>query len=197
MLTHVEIHICKGMVMASLESLPSNFMVDVLVEVAKTSWKDFFNASLTSKAIKSLSENEKIDQHIELTTVALTVKDVNTSLVHFFHKWYSVNNPRAIFFKGMVMKCLPSLLYNIHFVIYIEVSLITCLQILYFKYRNVIEGMKEIHCTTVMGDSHATYRNGMLMMTQSKGTIVDGIQYLDTHLLHRLHPEHERSHELH
>ncbi|KAK9100506.1 hypothetical protein Scep_023936 [Stephania cephalantha] len=45
----------------------------------------------------------------------------------------------------------------------------------------------------VMGHSNAAYMNGMLMMTQSNATIVDGIQYLDTHLLHPLHSKHAGS----
>ncbi|KAK9118281.1 hypothetical protein Scep_016374 [Stephania cephalantha] len=90
-----------GMMVVSLESLPLDFIIDVLTEVDKSSLTDLFNASLICKTIKSLSENDKIYRHIHLITLALTAMDVNTFVVQFFRKCYTLDNLEAIFFKGM------------------------------------------------------------------------------------------------
>ncbi|KAK9143496.1 hypothetical protein Syun_012896 [Stephania yunnanensis] len=48
------------------------------------------------------------------------------------------------------------------------------------------QGMKELHRATIIGHGPSAYIHGMLLMAQSINTIEAGIQYLDTHLLHRL-----------
>ncbi|KAK9168699.1 hypothetical protein Syun_000839 [Stephania yunnanensis] len=64
-----------NMAIPLFQSLPSDVIVHILAKLGETSLKDFFSASLTSKSINSLSENDKIYQCLDLTTVVLNTND--------------------------------------------------------------------------------------------------------------------------